>query len=342
MKLAMRFIGIFAVIVCLVAPACAEGELRFAELGPFRLDSGKTIVNCRIGYRTLGVLNRDRSNAVLVPTWLAGTSQELVDLGFIGPGKMVDSSRHFVVAIDALGNGVSSSPSNSKEQQGALFPRFTIKDMVRAQHLVLTEYLNIHQLRGAVGISMGGMQVFQWMVAYPRFLDKAIPISGSPRLAPSDLLVWQAQIDAIERARTCNDESSAMKGVAPIQIFASRTPAYFAGRVSPDEFASFLASGEKGLMKYDPVNWQRQLEAMMALNVMKPFGNTVSKTAIQVKARTLVVVSRQDQMVYPGPALEFAKATKAEVYELTGDCGHFAFFCESEKLSKAVAEFLNR
>lgn len=94
--------------------ALGQTVQRYAEFGDFTLESGEVIENCRIGYRTYGELNSDSSNAVLFPTWFGGRSGHLASL--IGPDKVVDSTRFFVIAVDAFGNGVSSSPSNSGTQ----------------------------------------------------------------------------------------------------------------------------------------------------------------------------------------------------------------------------------
>ncbi len=182
------------------APLRAEGELRLADLGDFRLEGGGAIRECRVGYRTFGALNPERSNAVLFPSWFGGTSQDLVNLGLIGPGKLADTSRWFVVAVDAFGNGVSSSPSNSRLQPGRAFPEFTVRDLVRAQHRVLTTYLGLGRLHAVIGISMGGMQALQWARTLPGVAQRAVCIAGTPRAAPSDLALYDAGLRALDAA----------------------------------------------------------------------------------------------------------------------------------------------
>src|SRR5580704_11340102 len=87
--------------------AANDGDLHFAQFASCPLESGNAIENCKIGYRTFGVPNSSRSNAVLFFTWYNGTSNDLKM--FFGPDRMVDTTQYFVVAIDALGDGVSSS-----------------------------------------------------------------------------------------------------------------------------------------------------------------------------------------------------------------------------------------
>ena len=193
--MAKRCFILYAICLLALLSAASAQQQQFADLGDIKLQSGETLRDCRIGYRTYGKLNAAKSNAILFPTWAGGTTEELQDA--IVKDKFADPALYFVITVDALSNGVSSSPSNSRAQPRMQFPRITIRDMVETQHELLTRVLGIHHLKAVMGISMGGMQTFQWIVAYRDFMDKAIPIVGSPRLAPYDLVLWQTQIDAI-------------------------------------------------------------------------------------------------------------------------------------------------
>ena len=173
-----------------------ESAQQFADFGNFRLRNGGVIQDFRLGYRTLGRLNAEKSNAILWPSWLGGKSQDL--LQFVGPGNVVESARYFVILVDAIGDGVSSSPSSSAKQPLLKLAEFTIRDMVESERRLVTDVLHLPRLRAVVRIPIGGMQTFEWGVAYPDFMDLLIPILGSPLSTSFDKLLWTAQIDAME------------------------------------------------------------------------------------------------------------------------------------------------
>jgi homoserine O-acetyltransferase/O-succinyltransferase len=331
-----RFTVAFALAVCGYA-----AEQQFAELGDFKLESGDFIRNCRIGYRTYGRLAPDRSNVVLWPTWFTGRTAQLEPM--IGPGKLLDPAIGvFVVTVDALGNGVSSAPSNSTEQPRMTFPHFTIRDMVESQRRLLTERLGVNHLRAVMGISMGGMQTFQWVVSHPDFMDVGIPIVGSPRLTASDRLLWSAEANAIRSDKEWNggeyQAQPALRAVHLMHTFALYTPAWRNRSTPPEQWRELAMQTERDAGAFDANDWLRQLEAMLSHDVYA--GRTVESVAKSIRARMLIIVAAQDHMVSPEESLLLAKTMRAEPVVLTGDCGHMATSCEESTIRARVRQWL--
>jgi homoserine O-acetyltransferase len=341
-----RYYGL-AYVVCAICVICgpASGQQQqFANIGDLKLQNGGVIRNCRIGYRTFGKLNADKSNVVVFPTWAGGTTEQLQSN--IGPGKLVDSTKYFVIAIDALSNGVSSSPSNSRLQPRMRFPQFTLRDTIESQHTLLTRMLQIDHVKAIVGISMGGMQTFQWLVSYPDFMDKAIPIVGSPRLAPYDLLLWQAQIEALMRDRDWKGGNYTANPARALDfafgaLLLTSPPDYNKHKTREQVFSD-LEKARHDAKSFDANDKIRQTQAMMQLDVSREFGGSLERAAKAVRAKVFVVVSKFDHVVTPGPATEFASLLGAKILTLESDCGHLATVCESSRLNPAVADFLNR
>ena len=205
--------ALLAVLLALAVDLPAQkpggtGEQRMANLGRCTLESGAAIESCQIGYRTFGRLNAAQDNAVLVPTWLYGNTADLLNLFGDGssPTHLIDTGKFFGIAIDAFGDGVSSSPSNSTTQQGPAFPAFTTRDMVEAEYRVVTEVLGLKHLHAVVGLSMGGEQTFVWAVTHPAFFDLAVPILGTPRLTSYDLQVKEIMLGNLN-ARNWKDNT---------------------------------------------------------------------------------------------------------------------------------------
>jgi homoserine O-acetyltransferase/O-succinyltransferase len=322
-----------------------EGAQQFAELGDFKLQSGSIIQDFRLGYRTLGKLNAAKSNAILWPTWLGGKTENL--LPFIGAGKVVDTGSYFVVLVDAIGNGISTSPSNSKKQPLLKFPMFTIRDMVESERLLLAQKFQLHHVHAVMGISMGGMQTFEWMVAYPDFMELAVPMFGSPQSTSWDKLLWTAQIDAIELDPAWNNGNPTgplTKGFAVSEAIGQMnltSPEYRVAHTAPKEFDAYLADLRKnnvgdGGLAADEI---RQRQAIIALDIPTEHGlSSLAEAAKKVRAKTLVIISPQDHLVNPIPAQQFAAALSAPVLTLDSPCGHISLDCISA--GPIVAKFL--
>lgn len=358
MKTALTTALLLCVFFCVDAPARAqatssgqtakgepaEGAQQFAELGDFKLQSGALIHDFRLGYRTLGALNAQKSNAILWPTWLGGQSQGL--LQFAGPGKIVDTAKYFVVFVDAIGDGISSSPSNSKTQARLAFPGFTIRDMVESEYRLAIEVFHLTHLHAVMGVSMGGMQAFEWVVAYPDFMDVAIPVVGSPQSTSYDKLLWTSQIDALELDPEWKDGNGTKPMVSGFAVFseigsmANSSPAYRVAQTPPADFEKFLAETRR-METSDAAmacNLIRQRQAINSLDIPGEFAITMEQAAKRVHAKLLVVVSPEDHTVNPTPALAFAEAIAAPVVKLDSPCGHRSPACISS--GPIVAKFL--
>ena len=155
-------------------------DYRIFDLGDLRLQRGATLRDCKLAYKTFGTLNAARDNVVVYPTWYSG--QHYDNEWLIGPGRALDPEHLFIIIPNMLGNGLSSSPSNTPEPyNGPRFPNVTAYDNVRAQHRLVREHFGIERLRLVVGWSMGALQTFHWGAMYPDMVERIAPFCGSAK-----------------------------------------------------------------------------------------------------------------------------------------------------------------
>lgn len=326
----MKKIFAFLLLFCHLT---AHAQQQFARIGEFKTTGGGVISDCRVGYRTLGRLNAERSNAVLWPTWFGGTSEQLV--GGAIPGA-IDTSGLFIIAVDALGNGVSSSPSNTPD-----FPDITVRDLVNSQHELLVKHLKINHLSTVMGISMGGMQTFEWLLVYSGFMDKAVSIVGTPKQSAYDLLLWRTEADLIEKAgNNLPARLSAMEEVLKVHALHLQTPAYWARTEKPENLDAKLAQISKSRGNLHPDDWLCQLKVMMKHDIYSSSGKSLADLKSTVRARVLVIAAKRDLMVNPAPSVEFAGALGCELLEPDNDCGHIPGMCEGEMIRRRINGFL--
>ena len=164
------------------AHAADKGQtVTFGLDQPLKLDSGKSLSPFTVAYMTYGTLNADKSNAILVCHALTGdqfvASENPVTgkpgwwITTVGPGMPIDTNRFFVICANVIGGcmgstGPASIDPGTAKPFGLSFPLITIRDMVRAQAM-LVETLGIRKLLAVVGGSMGGMQALQWAASIP-------------------------------------------------------------------------------------------------------------------------------------------------------------------------------
>lgn len=275
---------------------------------------------------------------------MAGRAQDL--LPYVGPANIVDTTKYFVILADSIGNGTTTSPSNSKLQPRMQFPKFTIGDMVESEHRLLTEILHIAHLRAVMGVSMGGMQTFECLAAYPDFMDFAIPMEGSPQSTSYDKLLWTAQIDALEldpEWKGGNGTAPMVRGTAVYSEIGSTnvtSPAYRVNQTPSSQFSQFLAQTRKSEVANasSASDAIRQRQAIVSLDLPVEYGMTLDQIARRTRAKILVIVAKEDHMVNPAPAIAFASAVGAPIVTLDSNCGHLSFTCVS--IGPTVAKFL--
>src|SRR3954465_5345791 len=149
--------------------------------GDLALESGEAIKDFSISYVTHGTLNASKSNAILMVTAVGGNHHRIDFM--IGPGKPLDPDKYFIICTDAIANGFTTSPSKSKSQPRMQFPKFAIRDMVESQYRLMKEKLGIDHVVAVIGPSMGGMQVLQWGVSHPDYMDALVamvPLAKTP------------------------------------------------------------------------------------------------------------------------------------------------------------------
>ena len=186
-------------ILLLAVPALAQQPTPVEKdftIRDFRFQSGQTLPEVRVHYRTIGTPQKDGTgkirNAVLLLHGSSGDATQLMTASFagtlFGPGQPLDATKYFLILPDILGNGKSTKPSDGLH---AKFPKYGYKDMVELEHRLVTEELGIDHLQLVMGVSMGGMHTWMWGVQYPTMMSGLVPIAAQPVPVEGRNLLWR-------------------------------------------------------------------------------------------------------------------------------------------------------
>ncbi len=317
-----------------------HGAYQIYDLGDFVLEKGGTIRSCKLAYTTMGKLNAAKDNVILVPTWYSGTHQILQQV-YIGKGRALDPEKYFIIIINQIGNGLSSSPHEASFPQNKNnFPDIQISDDVRAQYTLLTEEFSIDQLALVVGGSMGAQQTYEWAIRYPDMVKRAAPIAGTAKVTPHNFLFTQAMMDSISSDSAWDngwysvstDVHVGLSRLARLFALMGWSHAFFKqerwlalGFSSMDDFITGFMIGYFGLM--DPNNLLSMARKWQQGDVSYGREGDLAEVLAQIKAKTCVIAIEGDLMFPPSDCEAESRCIPDSEYRMieTTD-GHFALF----------------
>jgi homoserine O-acetyltransferase len=318
--------------------------------GDLKLESGEAIKDFSISYVTHGTLNAKKSNAILMVTAISGNHHRLDFM--IGPGKALDPDKYFIICTDAIANGLSSSPSNSKAQPRMSFPKFTIRDMVESQYRLLKEKLGIDHVVAVIGPSMGGMQVLQWGVSHPDAMDALVAMVPLAKTPAWNVAVLEASRKAIMNDAAWKDgnyEAPPEKGIRLwrdiLSLLAARTPDMYSAQFKNGmDVLPWMEAQETSMMKaFDANDWIYQTWAYERHDVgtTAGFNGDTAKALASIKAKTLILTGTKDLL---NPEFEPIEAGKniVGVKMMTISPGSVTGHASAGGGIPADVEFLNR
>ncbi|MDR6852577.1 homoserine O-acetyltransferase [Sphingomonas sp. BE123] len=351
--------------------------------GPLRLDGGVLLSPVEIAYETYGTLAADGSNAILICHALTGDQHVASNhpitgkpgwwTRMVGPGKPIDPARHFVICANVLGSCMGSSgPATVNPATGApwgmSFPVITIRDMVRAQAMLL-DHLGVQRLKAVVGGSMGGMQALSWPATFPDRVEATVVIASTARHSAQNIAFHEVGRQAVMADPRWNggayyDGEPPASGLAVARMAAHITYLSEAGLTekfgrklqaraaktfgfdADFQVESYLRhQGLSFVDRFDANAYLYITRAMDYFDLAEEHGGVLANAFRETRAR-FCLVSFDTDWLYPTRdsrsivhALNAAGAPVSFV-ELSSPFGHDAFLLEAPELNRVVDGFL--
>jgi homoserine O-acetyltransferase len=359
--------------------------VRFGPDQPLKLDAGVALSPFQVAYQTYGTLNAARSNTVLVCHALTG-DQHVFNRhpvtgkpgwweSMIGPGKPIDTERYFVVCANVLGacmgtTGPASTHPASGMPWGLDFPVITIRDIVRAQAMLL-DHLGVDTVFAVVGGSMGGMQVLQWAASYPERVFAALPIACATRHSAQNIAFHEVGRQAVMADPDWRGGRYFAEGVSPRRGLAvARMGAHitylsdaalhrkfgrrFQDRANPTfsfdadfEVESYLRyQGSSFVERFDANSYLYLTRAMDYFDLAADYDGVLANAFKSTKTRFCVISFTSDWLFPTSESREIvhtlnAAGARVSFAEITTDKGHDAFLLEEPELFQIVGGFLD-
>lgn len=308
------------------------------EIDNVMLQKGGYLPKVELAYKTLGTLNAARDNAVLVPSWYTGT-HDSTEMFMVGENRALDPRKYFIIMTNLLANGISTSPSNAPDPSAmGLFPKVTIYDNVRLQHMLVRGKLGIERLRLVTGWSMGACQTYQWAAQFPDMVRAACPIAGSAKTAEYNKVFLMALRRALELDPVFDDGFYDRPPVRGLKAFA----AIYAGWGTSEPFfrtRAFRAFGSNSTEEHVADFWEPFFLRCDANNLLSQlwtweqgdisansaYNGNIVQALKAITARTIILPVDNDRYFPPEDARREARAIpNGECRVLKSIWGHMA------------------
>lgn len=357
----------------------------FDETHPLQMDIGSRFAPVTVAYETYGELNAAGSNAIVVCHALTGSahaagfsSADPKSVGwwdnFIGKGKPLDTSKYFVICSNFLGGFYGTTGSNTinpatQKPYGIQFPQMTVRDMVKVQK-ALIDHLGVKKIKTVIGGSLGGMQVLEWALMYPEFVESIIPIATSAQhsawsVGLNDLARQAIMIDPAWRDGNYYEFGQPEKGLSlarQIAMISYRSEKEFEQRFGRErqkkngsvhtyrfdtsnlfQVESYLRYQGKKLVDRFDANTYIYISRAMDLHDVTISRGTLDEVLGSISIPTLCIGIDSD-VLYPVREQKeiVRRIPRAEYHEISSPYGHDAFLIEFDQMASLVKNFLNK
>jgi homoserine O-acetyltransferase len=341
-RMTVKALGAVLLALCAAGPARADKQI--FNLYDFAFESGQIVSELHIAYESRGRLNARRDNAIV----LIGGEGGAAPAYQIGPGRTFDTDKYYVVSVDPLGCGASSSPQDGAGQD---FPRYTIRDLMAALQVLTTRGLELTGVRAVAGIATGADIALEWGIRHPEVVRGLILLAPSPKTSPQlqltiDLMTSVIALDPEwQGGRYAHNPVEGLR-LAGMQYYPWSVSAAYLDRITAKRRAAEIEASARLFGERDANSLVLRLAAARAHDVSAPFGGNMSAALTQVAAPALILVGASDRLVGLDGARRLRDGLRQPSYaEIPSDLGHRALVAgpetpEGEFIDRQIRSFL--